>query len=97
MAWCLECHNNPEKFLYRNKTDIAKGVSPRQAIFDTYRRMSMGERDLTPREKALAEGNGDKYTPNADDTRDREVNGEQIVKDLNVKRAQLADCWICHR
>jgi hypothetical protein len=97
MAWCLECHNNPEKFLYRNKAEVAKGISAREQIFIFYRKASRGEHELTPREKAMAEGNGDKYTANADDTREREVSGEEVVKDLKVKKAQLADCWICHR
>lgn len=94
MAWCLECHNNPEKFLYRGKDAEAKGMSPAEQVFQVYRKFETSEEHTwSPREKALADGNGDRYGASKEET----DAGEKMIKDLKVKKAQLADCWICHR
>jgi hypothetical protein len=94
MAWCLDCHNSPEKFLYKDPEAAAKGLPPSEQVFELYRKFQMGVgNNLTARERALAEGDGDKYTPSAEEV----DQGKQRIADLNVKKAQLADCWICHR
>ncbi|MCS6776312.1 MAG: cytochrome c3 family protein [Chloroherpetonaceae bacterium] len=45
MAWCLECHRNPEI-----------GVGKREDVFAFYERVQMGDAALTPEERALANG-----------------------------------------
>jgi hypothetical protein len=92
MAWCLECHNNPEKYLYRDKEAALKGISPREQVFQLYRKFQMGEgNNLTARERLIADA--DDYAP----TKEEMDEGAGLVKELKVKKAQMADCWVCHR
>jgi hypothetical protein len=89
MAWCLECHRAPERYL---RTDPAHPErSPRQIAFDLYWKIQAGE-ELNPREKQLKNG-GD---VSSDAPKDIEA-GKQVIKALGIRVPQLADCWICHR
>lgn len=106
MRWCLECHRNPEKYLYNSNENEAeakgeegkketpaapkKTLSPREQVFDLYWRYQAGEH-LTNREEALMDGS--EYSPNAKEVEQ----GEELVKQLGVKKAQLTDCSVCHR
>lgn len=89
MSWCLECHRNPEKYLYVEGEE-GRGASPAERVFDLYDKQRRGEQ-LSTREFNLL---NDKTTvPTAEQVR----NGEQQVERLGVKKQQLMDCWICHR
>lgn len=88
MAWCLDCHNNPEKRLYTdpenpNLTGIRKSLS-------LYEKIQNGE-TLHGREKSLAEG--EPYSASAEEIEQ----GKALVKTYNIKVKQLSDCWTCHR
>lgn len=87
MAWCLECHREPEKFLYE---DAEKPQEPRQKVFDLYRKVQNGDK-LTPRERAVV--NDEAYKPSAEELEE----GKKLVEAYQVKKQQLTDCWTCHR
>ncbi len=95
MAWCLDCHRNPEKFLGWNK-DLQKehpGDSPRQLAFKLYWKLqTKGKANLSPAETILV--NGD-YTGSKD--KESIDAGKDIVEKYGIKTQQLADCGVCHR
>jgi hypothetical protein len=95
MAWCLDCHRNPEKFLGWNK-DLQKehpGDSPRQLAFKLYWKLqTKGKGNLSPAETILV--NGD-YTGSKD--KESIEAGKDIVEKYGIKTQQLADCGVCHR
>jgi hypothetical protein len=86
MAWCLDCHREPEKYLY----PTGPNESPRDQVYNLYWKIQAGER-LTARERALAEGRN--YTP----TPEEMAEGQRLVKERGINVQQLSDCWICHR
>lgn len=90
MAWCLECHRQPEKYLYRDPDPQFAGLTPQDEAFLPYYKIQEGLA-LTPKQQALADG--ESYEPSADELKD----GQQLVDRYKVKKAQLTDCWICHR
>lgn len=90
MAWCLECHNAPEKHLYED--DAKPGQDPRKKVFELYRKLQSGT-ELSSREKALTKGVGLGYKPTAAEL----AKGKELVERYKIKKAQLADCWVCHR
>lgn len=95
MAWCLQCHRNPERYLGWNK-DLQKEYpqdTPRQLAFKLYWKLqTKGKSNLSPAETQLVnggfEGLGDKETIEA---------GKSIVEKYGIKTQQLADCGVCHR
>jgi formate-dependent nitrite reductase cytochrome c552 subunit len=91
MKWCLECHRNPEKYLYRAEDSDKRGLTPREQVFDTYWKYQEGEEKLSRRERALM--NGTEYTPSTEEL----DKGKELIKQYGVKKQQLADCGICHR
>jgi hypothetical protein len=92
MAWCLDCHNHPERFLYKDPN--SPNLKPSEQVFQLYRKFQEGEGyNLTPRERAISDGDADAYTPTAEELDE----GKQLVSARKVKKEQLADCWICHR
>ncbi len=88
MAWCLDCHRNPERFIYVDEKN--PDLSPRQQVFNLYWKYQADEK-LTPRELQLIRGK-EQFTNNPHEI----MEGEQLVKDYGVKRPELADCSICH-
>jgi hypothetical protein len=88
MAWCLECHKNPEKFLYEDPKK--PGQSPKDKALGIYTKLQ-NEEELTPRERALAEGVP--YEP----TKEEIEKGKALVEEYKIKVKQLTDCWVCHR
>lgn len=88
MSWCLDCHNQPEKHLYKDPN--ATNVSPREQVFDLYRKDQNGEA-LSPREDAILKD--DPYTPSAEEL----AEGAKLAEQYKVRKQQLADCWTCHR
>jgi hypothetical protein len=87
MAWCLECHRAPEKYLYESDGT----TSPRQQVFELYWKMQAKE-ELTARELSLSRGR-EQYSGRKEDVEE----GRRLVKEYGVQVQQLADCWICHR
>lgn len=88
MMWCLECHEDPSKFLYKDK-DQPAGTTPRQQVFNFYRKLAAGD-ELTAAEKELAEGLP-QLAP-ADKTHE----GVALMKERGVNVSQLKDCYVCH-
>lgn len=90
MAWCLDCHRQPEKFLYRDPDPKYANLSPQDEAFLLYYKIQEGM-PLTAKQQALADGEPYDFNPT-------EVKaGETLLKRYGVKKAQLTDCWICHR
>lgn len=90
MEWCLACHRDPAKAMYADPK--APGMSPAQQVFNLYAKAQMNE-ELTPREEAILSGHGDTYTPTETELKE----GEALLKSRKVDKAQLMDCWTCHR
>lgn len=89
MAWCLECHRAPERYLTEDPAHPER--TPRQHAFDVYWKLQAGDQ-LSEREKALLSGED----PFSDDPA-QVAKGKELVKKYGIKVAQLADCTICHR
>ena len=102
MAWCLNCHRNPEEFV-GEKSDVF-------GLYDKYQRFQPGDKELpesfnedpelkerlkrqslTQEQHALSEGQD--YTRSAEEVRQ----GKERMLKYKVKTEQLTDCWICHR
>lgn len=88
MAWCLECHNEPERYLYEDKDN--PDLTPREQVFNLYTKIQAGAK-LTRREVALRDGTP--YNPSAEEL----AEGRRLVQERGINVKQLADCWICHR
>jgi hypothetical protein len=87
MAWCLECHREPEKFLY--KDDKHSEMPPSRQVFELYWKYQRNQA-LTPQEQATLAGedlpkNSDPHTM------------KEHAAQMGVKTKQLEDCWTCHR
>ncbi|MCG9895149.1 MAG: cytochrome c family protein [Fimbriimonadaceae bacterium] len=95
MAWCLECHSDPEQFLYTAPSGDPGNpdLTPREQVFELYRKISANER-LTPVEIKLAQGLPQRV-PN-DDIHKRAKEGTILVKDRKIATSQLMDCYVCH-
>lgn len=89
MAWCLQCHRAPERYLYK---DAGTDLSPRQQVFNVYWKLQTnGLANLGPREKALITG-----TYEGLDDEESLKAGREFVKTYGVRTQQLADCAVCH-
>ncbi len=88
MSWCLECHRDPEKFLYKDEKNPQ--LSPSEQVFNLYLKNQMGV-ELSAKERSLLDGQD--YAPTAEEERE----GLELVKLRGVAAKQLTDCWICHR
>ena len=92
MAWCLQCHRAPERYLYQD-TDH-KELSPRQQVFNLYWKLQEnGITNLKPREQEIL---SDSTYGGSDQPSDVEA-GKKLINDYGVKVQQLADCSVCHR
>lgn len=89
MRWCLNCHRNPEQFLYKDPT--TPNLTPRQQVFNLYFKKQAGA-PLTNREQEILKGHADKYKP----TETELAEGKLLVKEYGVITAQNADCAVCH-
>ena len=80
MAWCLECHRAPEKY-----------IRPRDQVYSfDYNLHAAIERYAD--EHAKATGQKLKEIP-----RNQIEFGQLLVRDANINKKQLSDCWVCHR
>lgn len=91
MAWCLQCHRNPENY-----------IRPKEEVFNLYAKYQtnapvipdqkiVSDKGITREEVALLRGNA----PNRSAAMIEE--GRKLVEKYNIKVKQLDDCWICHR
>ena len=91
MAWCLQCHRAPQKYLWKDESN--PNQTPRQQVFNLYRKLQEnGRNGMNSRELSLLKGD-DPISLSGPDVE----KGQQLVKDYGVKVQQLADCWVCHR
>ncbi len=95
MAWCLNCHRNPENFVTGPNAPIVRKdgsevVQDRNPVFELYRKIQRGD-ELSPEQETIAEGHEYQRTP---DELDR---GRQVLALKHVKKAELTYCWVCHR
>ena len=92
MQWCLECHRNPENYLYEDAKN--PGLSPKQQVFNLYMKAQAhpDELDLEAREKSLLNG-GEQMTVDPELIK----KGNELLKARGVKKDQLMDCTVCHR
>ena len=102
MAWCLNCHRNPEKFVGKSKKEVFElyqKIQTNQYGEEDLKKMKeegnplleVAERNkLTPEQRALSEG--EDYNRSEAETN----KGEEYVKAHKVKKAQLTDCSTCH-
>ena len=94
MAWCLDCHNSPQDFMF--EMDGHEGDEPREPrkmIFDLYAKYINGEQ-LAPIEYEILEGRVNHLVKIPDDA---DHDGLQIMKDRKINASQLTDCYTCHR
>ncbi|MBN9504054.1 MAG: hypothetical protein BGO01_19925 [Armatimonadetes bacterium 55-13] len=88
MAWCLQCHRAPERYLYQDEAHPE--VTGRSQVFNLYWKYQAGE-ELSPRERQILEGE-DQGTDNAE----MKEKGRALLDKYGVKVQQLADCAVCH-
>jgi len=90
MAWCLQCHRAPERYLHENET--GGNQTPRQQVFNMYWELQEhGVSGLPDKEKELADG----HFEGSDDAADLEA-GKELIQKYGIRVQQLADCSICH-
>ncbi len=89
MSWCLECHREPEKYMYADPAN--KELSPREQVFNLYVKYQKdaSRHSLSGMEMNLIKG----AEQHALSTKE----GRELVKARGIKKEQLTDCWICHR
>lgn len=91
MAWCLQCHRQPERYLHRSE-DTPPDMSPRQSVFNLYWKLQeKGMSHLDPIEQETLSGHFEGSDDKADITA-----GRELVKKYGIHVAQLADCSVCH-
>lgn len=92
MAWCLECHREPEKYLWADASN--PDLTPKQQVFNLYLKQQLDPKmaKMSPQEKALLSGD-EQRTANAELV----AKGNELLKARGIKKAQLMDCGVCHR
>lgn len=88
MSWCLQCHNAPQNYLYKDES--RPDLTARQQVFNFYWKIQNGEK-LSSRELQLAAGD----EPVSLSKEDVEK-GKQLINKYGVKVQQLSDCSVCH-
>lgn len=88
MSWCLECHKNPEKFLHEWK----ENEEPRKQVFELYTKLMRGEK-LKPYEHEVAKGHFRQVPVD----KAHENVGTLLMEERKINKAQLDDCYVCHR
>jgi len=90
MAWCLQCHRAPERYLYSDPT--RPDLDPRQQVFNIYWKLqTVGYSKLSSREQSQIQGYYNGKQP-----WDDKSEGKELVKKLGIKVQQLSDCSVCH-
>ena len=104
MAWCLNCHRNPENAVgkredvfglyWKYQTYQLSDEEMERLKKDPHQKVQyeVAEKDrLTPEQAALADG--EEYVRTAEETRA----GAARMEQYKVKKEQLSDCYTCHR
>lgn len=92
MAWCLQCHRAPERYLYKDPT--RPDLTPRQQVFNLYWKYQQGGfNNLSDTEKKIMDGG---YSGAEPWQQDKIAAGKKLVQQYGIKVQQLADCSICH-
>lgn len=104
MAWCLDCHKNPEKYMFldgeeeHHDEDGHEGehapadlLTPRQKVFNLYKKIAGGEK-LSEQEQKLAEGLPQQMPTD----KTHAPYQAKIMEEAKINVSQLADCYICH-
>ena len=86
MAWCLTCHNQPEKYVYKDPKNKYK---PGRAVFERYWKYQKNS-PLNAQEQEILAGNDLAKNSNPKEMAEH-------VKLMGVKTRQLQDCSVCHR
>lgn len=88
MAWCLECHRAPEKYLYTDPKNPEQ--SPREQVFNLYLKYQADhmKANMTQMEKDMLKG--------AEQRAISKEEGIKLVEQRGIKKAQLMDCSVCH-
>lgn len=68
------------------------GTEPRQQVFELYAKMARGEK-LEPFEWEIANGMG----LNSKIPDDKAHEGVDLMNARKINKAQLMDCYVCHR
>jgi hypothetical protein len=91
MQWCLECHREPEKYLYADEK--RPDLSPREQVFNLYLKYQSDPSgvDMTAHERQLILGREQKITIG-----ELVEKGRKLLEKRGVNKAQLADCAVCH-
>lgn len=90
MRWCLNCHDNPEKYLWEDKKNPQ--LSPREQVFNLYMKYQVDPKmqNASKVEQQLAFGN-EQRLPEADQAR-----GVELLKERKINKSQLSNCSVCH-
>ena len=91
MAWCLDCHNSPEDFMFEMKG--YEDEEPRNQIFALYEKYIEGKR-LSPVEHMIMEGKAGDLVKIPDD---KDHDGLKIIEERKINATQLTECYTCHR
>lgn len=107
MAWCLDCHKDPAKFMlgtdgeqlgaaetaedHGHEEGAVNAATPKEQIFAIYQKIAAGEK-LTPQEYRLSRGQS-QLVPKDDIHKGY---GEMRMEDREIKKEMLSDCYVCH-
>jgi hypothetical protein len=81
MAWCLQCHRAPQRYLYKDQKDAS--LTPRQQVFNLYWKLQeFGVDHLSDREKDILDG---------------EYGGTDKPSEVADGKKLINDCSVCHR
>lgn len=87
MIWCLNCHREPEKYLYKDEKHPQ--WSQRRQVFELYWKYQKNEK-LTGQEHDILAGND---LPR----NDGKEKGLAVMAHEGVSKKELEDCSTCHR
>lgn len=103
MAWCLECHRDPENYLYETEDEHGHTLSPKEGIFRLYEKIANGE-ELNEAEQQLAKGfeqqiYGEPLPASLSELLpdDKAHKGIKLLEERQINKSQLMDCYVCHR
>jgi hypothetical protein len=88
MVWCLECHREPEKYLYKDEKNPQ--LTPRQQVFNLYLKY---QKDPKMQEMSAPERNAMKGLEQKGGDIEE---GKKLVLERGLKKSQLTDCSVCH-
>lgn len=91
MAWCLQCHRAPERYVYADKENTK--LTPRQQVFDLYWKLQeKGKAGLSSRDQTVITGKSLPVNRSAEELQE----GRKLINEYGIKVQQLADCSVCH-